>query len=191
MKSLPHSFLGRGECSSQRGFTLIELMVAMTLGLAIVGAVTYVYLQGKQGFTVQDSRSRLQENARLAYSIISRDIMSGGYFGCVKPIVDNNSGIAVSTLRITAAQPLMTADIDWLEVDGDQTQGERFFNPALSIRGYDNGSGWPATTGLAAKRLAGTDTIIPDHGRTPKSRRGKPFALPRTKFHVWRDFSSP
>ena len=144
----------------QRGLTLIELMVAMTLALAIVGAVTYVYIQGKQGFSVQDNRSRLQENMRLAVSLISRDLEMGGYFGCLKPIVDTNSGVAISTLRITAAQPLMKDDISDFELDGDQVNGTRFLSPAMSIRGYDGGANWPVPSALSSKLFAGTDTLL-------------------------------
>ena len=144
----------------QRGLTLIELMVAMTLALAIVGAVTYVYIQGKQGFSVQDNRSRLQENMRLAVSLVSRDLEMGGYFGCIKPIVDTNSGVPISTLRITAAQPLMTADISKFELDGDQVNGTRFLSPAMSIRGYDAGVDWPVPSTLASKVFTGTDTLL-------------------------------
>jgi type IV pilus assembly protein PilW len=157
MSHLTHS---NGYRSRARGVTLVELMVAMTLALAIVAAVGYVYLQGKQGFSVQDNRSRLQENARLAFSVMSRDILMSGYFGCIKSAVDDNNSPPVATLRITAAQPLMTADISWLELDGDETGGTRFLSPALSVRGYDNGAGWNVPTGISSTRLAGTDAII-------------------------------
>jgi len=144
----------------QRGLTLVELMVAMTLALAILSAVTYVYLQGKQGFVVQDNRSRLQENMRLAISLLTRDLEMGGYFGCVKPVVDTNTDPPISTVRITASQPLLTADISALELDGDQVSGTRFLHPASTIRGYDNGTSWPVTSSLASKRFAGTDTLV-------------------------------
>ena len=143
-----------------RGLTLIELMIAMTLALAIVGAVTYVYLQGKTGFSVQDNRSRLQENARLAYSVISRDILMGGYFGCLKPIVDTNTDPPITSVRITAAQPLMTSDIGWIELDNDQVNGTRFLNPAVTVRGYDNAVGWYAPTSVVSKHFSDTDTIV-------------------------------
>lgn len=155
-----HRPFGRPNFVRQRGLTLVELMVAMTLGLAIVAAVSYVYLQGKQGFSVQDNRSRLQENVRLAVSLMSRDIEMGGYFGCVKPIVDLNTNPPITTVRISAAQPLMQADISWLELDNDQLSGTRFLNPATTVRGYDNGVGWPVDTGVSSKRFAGTDTLL-------------------------------
>ena len=158
-----HRYFGRRSDRSlrpHRGLTLIELMIAMTLALAIVGAVTYVYLQGKTGFSVQDNRSRLQENARLAYSVISRDILMGGYFGCLKPIVDTNTDPPITSVRITAAQPLMTSDIGWIELDNDQVNGTRFLNPAVTVRGYDNAVGWYAPTSVVSKHFSDTDTIV-------------------------------
>ncbi|MFO1342830.1 MAG: PilW family protein [Burkholderiales bacterium] len=144
----------------QNGVTLIELMVAMTLALGIVAAVSYIYIQGKTGFVVQDNRSRLQENARLAYSVMSRDLLMGGYFGCVKPVADFNTDPPISTLRITAAQPLMTSDISWIELDGDQVNGTRFLDPGATVRGYDDGAGWQVPSSVSGARLSGTDTLV-------------------------------
>lgn len=143
----------------QLGVTLVELMVAMTLSLAIVAAVGYVYLQGKQGFAVQDGQSRLQEDARLAFSTLSRDILMAGYFGCVKAY-DPKPTAEYTNLRITAAQPIATADIGWLEKDGDQTSGGRFLDVNKVVRGYDAGANWPVPSTLAAKRFDNTDTLV-------------------------------
>ncbi len=143
---------------TQSGLTLIELMVAMTLALAILAGISYIYVQGKDGFRVQDNQARLQENARLAYTIISRDLTMAGHFGCAKPSIDTNLG--VSNVRITASQPIMTADTSWLETDNDQTNRSREFDPGNMVRGFDNGVGWQVPTSISSKRLAGTDTLI-------------------------------
>jgi type IV pilus assembly protein PilW len=159
MSHLTHS---NGYRSRARGVTLVELMVAMTLALAIVAAVGYVYLQGKQGFSVQDNRSRLQENARLAFSVMSRDILMSGYFGCVKSSVDSNIAPPIGNIRITAAQPLMKADIGWIELDGVQATGTRFLSAGMAMRGYDSSytGVWPVENSLRDKRFAGTDTLL-------------------------------
>ena len=46
------------------GFTMIELMIAMTLGLFIVLVVEQVFLSSKDSYTTVEELSRLQENAR-------------------------------------------------------------------------------------------------------------------------------
>jgi Tfp pilus assembly protein PilW len=148
----------RTQFAGQYGVTLVELMVAMTLALAILAGISYIYIQGKDGFRVQDNQARLQENARLVYTIISRDLMMAGHFGCAKPSIDTNLG--VSNVRITASQPVMTEDISWLETDKDETNKSREFDPGNIVRGFDDGSGWQVPTAISSKKLAGTDTII-------------------------------
>ncbi|MDF1589446.1 MAG: PilW family protein [Gammaproteobacteria bacterium] len=66
----------------QQGFSLVELMVAMLLGLIVTAAVIEVFINTKQMYRVQDARSRLQENARYAMYYISEAVRKTGYLGC-------------------------------------------------------------------------------------------------------------
>jgi len=66
----------------QQGFSLVELMVAMTIGFVVVAAVGYVYLSSRQSFRLTDSMSRMQENGRLAIETLARDVRMAGYVGC-------------------------------------------------------------------------------------------------------------
>lgn len=59
--------------------TLVELMVAMTIGLVLTVVVAQVFLGSKAAFNTTDSLSRLQENARYAITLLTREIRSGGY----------------------------------------------------------------------------------------------------------------
>lgn len=65
-----------------RGFSLVELMVALVIGLLVLAAVSTVMVNSKKNYTVQDSLARLQENARVAVDFISRDLRTAGYYGC-------------------------------------------------------------------------------------------------------------
>lgn len=69
--------------STQRGFGLIELMVAMTLGLILVLGVSQILLTSKRSFVVQQQLAALQENARFVLTRISRDVRQAGMFGCL------------------------------------------------------------------------------------------------------------
>lgn len=66
----------------QKGLTLIELMIALVLGLLLVAGVIQIFVANKQTYRVTDAHSRLQDNARFALEILSRDIRSAGYSGC-------------------------------------------------------------------------------------------------------------
>lgn len=71
-----------GRRSPQSGLTLIELMISMTIGLVILGAVAYLYLGTRQTFRMAEGMSRIQENARYAMEILARDVRMAGYIGC-------------------------------------------------------------------------------------------------------------
>lgn len=64
-----------------RGFSLVELMVALLIGsFLIIGAVT-VYVQSRTTYSVNEAVARLQENARYALSTLEPDIRLANYWG--------------------------------------------------------------------------------------------------------------
>ncbi len=65
----------------QVGMTLIELMVAMSIGLFLIGGALYMYSQSKNTYRASDSLSRLQESARFALDTIEPDIRLARYWG--------------------------------------------------------------------------------------------------------------
>lgn len=64
------------------GFGLIELMVAMLLGLLVLGAAVAVFQSNLRTFNANDGQNRVQENARVAYEMMSRDIRAAGSSAC-------------------------------------------------------------------------------------------------------------
>lgn len=66
----------------QRGFTLIEIMISLLLGVFLLGGVIGIFLNTKQTYRVQDALSRLQENGRYAMEFIGRDIRMTDYKAC-------------------------------------------------------------------------------------------------------------
>jgi len=79
---------------SQHGLTLVEIMVAMVIGLIIIGSVIQVYLSSKSTFNLQSGISRMQENARFAMDILSMHISMAGYtqeFAAANGISSTNS----------------------------------------------------------------------------------------------------
>lgn len=68
----------------QRGFGIVELMVAMTLSLVLLGGVIALFATSRRNYEGNDHLARMQENGRFALDMISRDIRSAGYLGCAK-----------------------------------------------------------------------------------------------------------
>jgi type IV pilus assembly protein PilW len=65
----------------QRGFTLAELMVGMTIGLIVLSGVTSAYVaSSKSGRDSQQSAEQI-ENGRQALEFIAYDLRHAGFFG--------------------------------------------------------------------------------------------------------------
>ena len=67
----------------QWGFTLVELMVALTISIVLLGGMLKVYANSKQTYRVQEALSRLQENGRYAIEFLARDVRTADFWGCV------------------------------------------------------------------------------------------------------------
>ena len=63
----------------QKGVTLVELMVAMALGLLIALAAAASLLISRQGFTAVDAASQLRDNGRYLQSLVQRLGVQAGY----------------------------------------------------------------------------------------------------------------
>lgn len=61
------------------GRTLIEVMIALTLGLMITGVLLSVYLSNKQSYSTNTDFARMQQDARLAMHQLTFHIRMGGY----------------------------------------------------------------------------------------------------------------
>lgn len=67
--------------SRQCGMTLIELMVAMTISLAMVAALTVLLANNSKTHKDLDRTSRQTENGRYAVELLSDDVQLAGYYG--------------------------------------------------------------------------------------------------------------
>lgn len=65
-----------------RGFTLVELMIAMLLGLILIGGVVSVFLANKQSYRTNDALGQIQDGARVAFELMARDIRQMGGTPC-------------------------------------------------------------------------------------------------------------
>lgn len=66
----------------QRGFTLIELMVALLLGLLVVAAAGSIFMSNRRVYGSSEAVGRIQENQRAAFEMIARDIREAGMNPC-------------------------------------------------------------------------------------------------------------
>ncbi|WP_421336371.1 PilW family protein [Aeromonas veronii] len=66
---------------NSRGFTLVEWLVAMLLGLFLLAGVFTVFVMSRSNSEDAFDQGELQENGRLAIRLISQDIKWAGFFG--------------------------------------------------------------------------------------------------------------
>jgi len=65
--------------NTQDGFTLVELMVGMTIGLVLLLVIGTVFVSSQGVFREQEDNARVQENGRFALEIIGRSIKQAGH----------------------------------------------------------------------------------------------------------------
>ena len=117
--------------SKQTGYTLIELLIALTIGAFLIGGILQLYVGSKKSYSTQQALTELQEGGRFSLNMMVRDIRLAGFMGC------GNAATVINTLN--------NGTTNWE------------YDAATSIVGYEAGSTFPADfSGLA---LAGTDAL--------------------------------
>lgn len=92
----------RSPGTSSRGLTLVELIVAMAIGLLVVLVVGVVFVQGSRSHSEDERYARLIENGRFALDQITRSLRMTGFYG-------EAPGLAINSLR---PGPGVMCDID-------------------------------------------------------------------------------
>src|SRR2546430_6052851 len=86
------------------GFSLVELMVAMTLSLILMAGALSILYSTKLTSAENERVARIQEAGRTAFELIRQDARSSGYAGCARPHTDltgpsfNTTGLNSTTL---------------------------------------------------------------------------------------------
>jgi len=138
----------------QRGLSLIELMISITIGLLLLAGITALMAQQSQASSELEKASRQIENGRYAMQVLQRDIQLAGYYGEYY-----NLGSAPTsfpnpcTTEVTPPAPELPLS------DG----------LPLPIQGYDSPSSVPAPlSGCLAdsNHVPGTDILVIRHTDT-------------------------
>lgn len=66
----------------QRGITLVELMVALLLGLVVTGVAISVFLASRGSFKTNMAVGEVQDASRIAFELLARDARQAGLTGC-------------------------------------------------------------------------------------------------------------
>ncbi len=144
----------RQYAQNQRGLTLIELMIAMALGMILIAAISTVYLSSRQTFRTNDNLSRVQESMRVGFETISREARQAAFLGCAgQEAIFNNTLSTPTALLSDFATPIFgyeaTTAKGWnLTLDAAITSPLNG-RDILVVRSIDEGGG-PITSHPAA-----------------------------------------
>jgi type IV pilus assembly protein PilW len=129
---------------TQRGFTLIEVMVAMTIGLVISALVVTIFSASSSTYKAADTVGALQETGRVALESIDRDVQMAGFRGCNSNNVESSGPL----INLIAMPTSFANDL------------------GTAIQGYEyTGPGWtpalpPQVTGAAPAPAANSDVLV-------------------------------
>jgi type IV pilus assembly protein PilW len=145
-----------------RGFSLVELMVSLTIGGLLITGTVFIYSQSRTTFTLNEAQARLQEDARYVLSVIEPEIQLAGYFGFT------NQGGNVSYFdagTLTHVSALRQDDAQFAAVPGAlHNCGTNWaLDLFMTVQGAENTYDWaPAGANCGASgggALADTDTL--------------------------------
>jgi type IV pilus assembly protein PilW len=91
-----------------RGVTLVELMVALVLGLVVAGAALAVLLASRTTYVATEDMGRLQENGRVAFELMSRDLRAAATVPCSSTTVPEQQVIGTDWWKAADASEAQT-----------------------------------------------------------------------------------
>lgn len=131
----------------QFGFSLIELMVAMTIGLLLTVATLTLYLDISRSNKEMEGSSRMMENGRFALQILQQDVSHAGFWG----EVDNS-----------LAAPTAVPDLCSLSANGSNLMGV----PVQGLADLSVPSGCDSTTYPLYSPVSGESILAVTHANT-------------------------
>jgi type IV pilus assembly protein PilW len=139
-----------------KGFSLVELMIALLIGLIMVSGALTLYVKTKDNYNVLDTTSQLQESGRYAMSVMEDDARMASFWG-----LTNNA--ASFTTGATAIPVSGSCGTNWATDIGDFIGGmnETY---GLTCAAFGNGA-QPNTDVLivrraSAQRIAQTNAAV-------------------------------
>jgi type IV pilus assembly protein PilW len=112
--------------SNQRGFTLLEIMIAMSIGLFLLGALVTIVQSNKAVSLNQNQLVQMQDSERMAMTLMADVIQAAGYFP--DPTTNTVGGTLIAAgafangqaiTGVSNAGPLDTISVRYMTTGGD------------------------------------------------------------------------
>lgn len=152
MKIIPVSEQPIAKRGYAAGFSLVELMVAVTLGLIILAAVAQIFVTSRNTYVHEEGLARVQEGGRFSMEFLATDIRMAGYKGCNS---DSSTGSVNNIANpATDAYQLLAGGIRGYRYTGSGT-ALTDWSPALPADFFSSGD-----------VRAGTDVVVVQYAST-------------------------
>jgi type IV pilus assembly protein PilW len=108
-----------------RGFSLIELMVGIALGLLLLIGLTAMFVASSRSFSETERASRQIENGRYALDLLSEDIRHAGFygeastFGALAPVGAPPDPCSTTLATLRTALPVPVQGVDFVPGNAD------------------------------------------------------------------------
>jgi type IV pilus assembly protein PilW len=146
------------------GFSLIELMVAITLGLLLTGGLIQLFTSTKVTFRTNDALARVQENGRFTLEVLKRELREAGTNGFCAAQLDATSHVGSADALDEILEPgRLIIGWDFTNTASGNTfpmPEDLSFPGAGSWSGTDVGTLPGAITGSANPPVPGSDILI-------------------------------
>jgi type IV pilus assembly protein PilW len=141
---------------AQRGFTLIELMIALLIALFLIGGLVTLVGAMKITFANQNGLSQLQESERMAMTLMADVIESTGYFPLTPATLTNT---AISSFPVTGAFTFAGQALVGTGTYANQTPGGQTITVRYLTAGNDNVINCAGNTSNVAASFVNTFSI--------------------------------
>jgi type IV pilus assembly protein PilW len=135
---------------TELGFTLIELMIALLIGVFLLGALLTIVQTNRTVFGDQNKMAQLQDGERMAMAMLSDVIQSGGYFPAPYPPYNNTlTGSLIAAAPFAAGAAPFAAGQAFDGVYSAASPGDQIAVRYMTASGDGilNCSGLPNTSG--------------------------------------------
>ena len=112
----------------ESGFSLVELLIAMTIGLIILAALSSTFLMQRKTYDIQEQIVEMVQTARAAMDMMTMEIRMAGYYDSTVATMQrsNPAGADFVGIPYNTSQLQVVADLnDDGETDGSITDDDR------------------------------------------------------------------
>jgi len=124
----------------QHGFTLIEIMIAITIGLVMLAGVLQISQANKESSRLQRNMGFVQENMRIAMELLTRDIRMAGFNGTSANPIASPQPAFINVVAPTADIPAVNDDPRSRTADGGADNNDQItltYNSDTDCLGQD------------------------------------------------------